>query len=154
MFQLRCCRFSSRAEPAASLERHSGHAFDTGRLHLYRQRRSIVPRGRTLPGAAEWQIADSLLYTFGDSAMMPGVTFSHRYISTAPGALVANLQELGGYNLFDIRLSATIAGVGVAAFVENIGDERGVTQAVTNNRGISEYLVRPRTYGVTFDYRF
>lgn len=120
----------------------------------FRSGTSIVPSGRTLPGAAEWQIADSLLYTFGDSAMMPGVAFSHRYISTAPGALVANPQELGGYNLFDIRLSATIAGVGVAAFVENIGDERGVTQAVTNNRGVSEYLVRPRTYGVTFDYRF
>lgn len=60
----------------------------------------------------------------------------------------------GGYNLFDLRQSVTIARVGVSTFVENIGDERGVTQAVTNNRGLSEYIVRPRTYGMTFDYRF
>lgn len=115
---------------------------------------AIVPKGRTLPGAAEWQIADSALYTFMDSAMLPSVAFSHRYISTAPGALVPSPQQQGGYNLFDMRLSATIAGVGVSAFVENINDERGVTQAVTNNRGVSEYIVRPRTYGMTFDYRF
>ncbi len=115
---------------------------------------AVVPKGRTLPGAADWQIADSALYTFADSPLLPSIAFSHRYISTAPGALVPRPQEQGGYNLFDLRLSATIAGVGVSAFVENIGDERGVTQAVTNNRGRSEYIVRPRTYGMTFDYRF
>jgi iron complex outermembrane recepter protein len=115
---------------------------------------AVVPKGRTLPGASDWQISDAALYTFMDSPLLPTVAFSHRYVSTAPGALVPNPQEQGGYNLFDVRLSATIAGVGVSAFVENIGDERGVTQAVTNNRGQSEYIVRPRTYGMTFDYRF
>jgi hypothetical protein len=35
-------------------------------------------------------------------------------------------QELSkGCNLFDVRLSAIIGGVGVTAFVGNIGDERG-----------------------------
>jgi outer membrane receptor protein involved in Fe transport len=120
----------------------------------FRSGTALVPKDRTLPGAAEWQIADSLLYTFANSALLPSVAFSHRYISTAPGALVPSPQEQGGYNLFDVRLSATIAGVGVSAFVENIGDQRGITQAVTNNRGVSEYIVRPRTYGMTFDYRF
>jgi iron complex outermembrane receptor protein len=120
----------------------------------FRSGAAIVPKGRTLPGAADWQIADSVLYTFADSPLLPSIAFSHRYISAAPGALVPIPQEQGGYNLFDLRLSATIAGVGVSAFVENIGDERGVTQAVTNNRGQSEYIVRPRTYGMTFDYRF
>jgi iron complex outermembrane recepter protein len=120
----------------------------------FRSGSAIVPKGRTLPGAADWQIADSALYTFTDSALLPSIAFSHRYISTAPGALVPSPQQQGGYNLFDLRLSATIAGVGVSAFVENIADERGVTQAVTNNRGVSQYIVRPRTYGMTFDYRF
>jgi iron complex outermembrane recepter protein len=115
---------------------------------------AIVPKGRTLPGAADWQISAAALYTFVDSPLLPSIAFSHRYISTAPGALVPNPQEQGGYNLFDVRFSATIGDVGVSAFVENIGDERGVTQAVTNNRGQSEYIVRPRTYGMTFDYRF
>ncbi len=120
----------------------------------FRSGTSIVPKGRTLPGAAEWQVSDSLIYTFAGAAMMPTVAFSHRYISTAPGALVVSPQQLGGYNLFDLRLSSIIGGVGVSAFVENIGDERGVTQAVTNNRGVSEYVVRPRTYGVALDYKF
>lgn len=120
----------------------------------FRSGSAIVPKGRTLPGAAEWQIADSVLYTFADSEQLPSVAFSHRYIDTAPGALVPSPQQQGGYNLFDLRLSATIAGVGVSAFVENLGDERGITQAVTNNRGVSESIVRPRTYGMTFDYRF
>lgn len=115
---------------------------------------AAVPKGRTLPGAAEWQISDSALYTFAESALLPTIAFSHRYISTAPGALVVNPQQQGGYNLFDLRLSAIIGNIGVSAFVENIGDERGVTQAVTNNRGVSEYVVRPRSYGVTLDYKF
>lgn len=115
---------------------------------------AVVPSGATLPGASEWQVSDAAIYTFVDSGLRPSIAFSHRYVSTAPGALVVTPQEQGGYNLFDLRLSAAFAGFGVAAFVENIGDERGVTQAVTNNRGVSEYVVRPRTYGLTLDYRF
>lgn len=115
---------------------------------------AVVPAGATLPGASEWQVSDAAIYTFVDSGLRPSIAFSHRYVSTAPGALVVRPQEQGGYNLFDLRLSAAFAGFGVAAFVENIGDERGVTQAVTNNRGVSEYVVRPRTYGLTLDYRF
>ncbi len=141
--------------PSRSLTLHGNVTWLDSQLRTdFRSGISIVQKGRTLPGAAEWQVADSVLYTFADSALLPSIAFSHRYISTAPGALVPIPQEQGGYNLFDVRLSATIAGVGVSAFVENIGDERGVTQAVTNNRGVSEYIVRPRTYGMTFDYRF
>ena len=120
----------------------------------FRSGNSIVPAGSTLPGASEWQISDAAIYTFVDSALKPSVAFSHRYVSSAPGALVVTPQEQGGYNLFDLRLSAAFGGFDVAAFIENIDDERGVTQAVTNNRGVSEYVVRPRTYGLTLDYRF
>lgn len=115
---------------------------------------AIVPAGATLPGASEWQISDAAIYTFVDSGLRPSIAFSHRYISTAPGALVVTPQEQGGYNLFDLRLSATLAGFGVAAFVENVGDERGVARAITVNGVVREYVVRPRTYGLTLDYRF
>lgn len=115
---------------------------------------AIVPAGATLPGASEWQVSDAAIYTFVDSGLRPSIAFSHRYISTAPGALVVTPLEQGGYNLFDLRLSAIFAGFGVAAFVENIGDERGVTRAITVNGGDREYIVRPRTYGLTLDYKF
>jgi len=114
---------------------------------------AIVPAGATLPGASEWQISDAAIYTFVDSSTRPSVAFSHRYISTAPGELVVTPQQQGGYNLFDLRLSVAFAGVGVAAFIENIGDERGVARA-TSVGGVREYIVRPRTYGLTLDYRF
>jgi hypothetical protein len=41
----------------------------------------------------------------------------------------------------------------LAAFVENIGNVRGVTQGTTGLRGPVQFLVPPRTIGVTLDYR-
>jgi outer membrane receptor protein involved in Fe transport len=114
---------------------------------------TIVPTGATLPGASKWQVSDSAVYAFSGSALKPTIVLSRRYISGAPGALVTAPPEQGNYNLFDVRASATLAGVGITAFVENIADKRGVTQAFASNRGFSEYLVRPRTYGVTLDYK-
>jgi outer membrane receptor protein involved in Fe transport len=114
---------------------------------------ALVPSGARLPGASRWQISDSISYTLRGSAARPMVLFSHRYISGAPGELSPAPVRQGGYNLFDLRLSARLGRVGLAAFIENIGDARGVTQAVTGVRGPVEFLVRPRTIGLTLDYR-
>jgi outer membrane receptor protein involved in Fe transport len=112
-----------------------------------------VAAGARLPGASRWQISDSVAYTWAEVAARPSVVFSHRYISSAPGELTPSPPKQGGYNLFDLRLSANLGPVGVTGFVENIGDERGVSRAAVSVHGPVEYLVRPRTIGVTLDYR-
>jgi outer membrane receptor protein involved in Fe transport len=114
----------------------------------------VVPKGARLPGASRWQVSDALVYTFADSALRPSVVLTHRYISSAPGELTPAPQMQGGYNLFDLRLSADFGPVEVTAFGENLGDVRGVTEASTSVHGPVAFLVRPRTFGVSLDYRF
>src|SRR6185312_2109339 len=113
----------------------------------------LVPSGARLPGASRWQVSDSVIYNWSDVTARPSLVFSHRYISSAPGELTPAPSRQGGYNLFDLRLSATLGKVGITGFVENIGDTRGVSEAATSVRGPVEFLVRPRTVGVTLDYR-
>jgi iron complex outermembrane receptor protein len=114
---------------------------------------TFVPSGARLPGASRWSVSDSAIYTVSQLALRPTIAFSHRYISSAPGELTPAPQRQGGYDLFDLRLSADLGKVGVSAFVENIGDTRGVSQASTGIRGPVEFVVRPRTVGITLDYR-
>lgn len=113
----------------------------------------LVPAGSALPGASRWQASDTVTYAPTGSRLAPTFALAHRYISSAPGELTPAPRRQGGYNLFDLRVGATIAGFGVSGFVENIGDKRGVSQAATGVRGPVEFVVRPRTIGITLDYR-
>jgi protoheme ferro-lyase len=61
----------------------------------------------------------------------------------------------GDYNLLDLRLSLQLGKFEVTGFLENLTDERGVTSATHLAwQPLRSYLVRPRTAGVTVDYRF
>ena len=80
------------------------------------------------------------------------MVLSHRYISRAPSDLEATSAQ-GGYNLFDARFGGKVGPVGVTLFVENITDRRGVTTS-SLLPPLQEYLVRPRTVGVTLDVGF
>lgn len=113
-----------------------------------------VLAGSRLPGASRWQLSDSISYQPTGIDWQPSATLSHRYISRAPGELTPNPQMQGGYNLVDLRLGGQLGGFGLTAFVENIGDVRGVSQSTAGLvRGPIQYLVRPRTFGLTLDYR-
>ena len=113
----------------------------------------IVPAGSTLPGASEWQVSDAIIYTPQVSAFAPEIVLAHRYISSAPAVLVPGSPVQGGYNLFDLRIGGRKGPVGVYLFVDNLGDERGVSRADLGVRGPVEFLVQPRTIGITLDYR-
>lgn len=113
----------------------------------------VLPSGTRLPGASHWQVSDSVSYAPVGFSWQPVVTFSHRYISRAPGELSPAPREQGGYNLFDLRAGGTIGHFGITAFIQNITDKRGVTNSVTSVLGPVEYLTRPRTIGLTLDYR-
>lgn len=115
----------------------------------------IVPAGSTLPGASKWQIANLISYERSAGTMDWSATLSHRYISRAPGALVVD-QEIsgapqGGYHLFDLRTGVRNDRIGVTLFLDNIGDVRGVTSGIANP--LQQYIVRPRTMGISFDVK-
>lgn len=119
----------------------------------FRSSGGIVPAGTTLPGASEWQVSDSLVYSPQSMKYNPEFVLAHRYISSAPSQLIPNPQEQGGYNLFDLRMGLQVGSVGVFFYIDNIGDTRGVSRANTGVRGPVEFLVQPRTMGITLDYR-
>ncbi len=113
----------------------------------------IVPAGSTLPGASDWQVSDSIVYAPRLAGFTPEVVLTHRYISSAPAVLIPGSPEQGDFNLFDLRIGGRKGPVGVFLYVDNIGDTRGVTRADLSVRGPVEYLVQPRTIGITLDYR-
>lgn len=114
---------------------------------------SLVPAGSRLPGASRWQVSDSITYSPEGARFSPTFSASHRYVSSAPGELTPDPRIQGGYHLFDLRAGIEMGALSISAFVENVGDARGVSQAATGIRGPVEYLVRPRTIGLTVDYR-
>ncbi|MGH8138383.1 MAG: TonB-dependent receptor [Steroidobacteraceae bacterium] len=113
----------------------------------------LIPAGSQLPGASRWQISDSLVYAPAYSRLAPTLTLSHRYLSSAPGELLLSPQRQGGYNLLDVRVGATVRGCGLFLYVDNIGDIRGVSEAVTGVHGPVQFLVQPRTFGIALDYK-
>ena len=130
------------------LDARLSRAFDPGGGH------AIIPKGTTLPGASKWQVSDSVGYQWQKSPLLPSVTLLHRYISSASSNLTYSGRQ-GGYNIFDLRTGLQIGNMGVSAFVENIGDARGVTNAQSfPGTPYTQYLIRPRTYGMTVDVKF
>lgn len=113
----------------------------------------MIPAGSQLPGASRWQVSDSVVYAPIGSGLEPTLTLSHRYLSSAPGELLPDPQRQGGYNLFDLRAGATIGRYGVILYVDNVGNTRGVSEAVTSVHGPVQFLVEPRKFGITLDYR-
>lgn len=110
----------------------------------------IVPAGSTLPGASEWQVASTLSYELPQLPLAPSFVLSHRYISEAPGIFGAGAEQ-GGFSMVDVRLALRFNQFSVTAFVNNVTDRRGVTTA--SDAPLQQYLIRPRTVGVTLDYR-
>lgn len=117
----------------------------------------VAPEGAQLPGSADWTVNTTAVYHF-DGAYKPTLTLSHRYLSsgigdlnsTIPGA-TANIQ--GDYNIIDLRLSAQINdNVRLTVFGTNLGDERGVTRTLPEANGLSQGLIRPRTFGLTVNW--
>lgn len=110
----------------------------------------IVPAGSTLPGASEWQVASTLSYELSNAPLAPSFMVAHRYISEAPGIFGSGAEQ-GGFSVVDARVGIRFNQLSITAFVNNVGDTRGVTTA--SEEPLQQYLIRPRTIGVTLDYR-
>jgi iron complex outermembrane receptor protein len=110
----------------------------------------VIPSGTRLPGASKWQISNTANYDFPIGSLESSLVLSHRYISRAPSDIEA-LSSQGGFHNFDARFGVRKGRYGVTLFVDNIGDSRGVTASTADP--FNQYLLRPRTIGVTFDAR-
>lgn len=113
---------------------------------------TVIASGTRLPGSSKWQMTNSLSYEIPWTKAAPRLVLSHRYISRAPSDLEATSSQ-GGYHLFDARIGGKIGPASLTLFVENIFDRRGVTNS-SLLPPLQEYLVRPRTIGLTFDAGF
>lgn len=110
-----------------------------------------VSKGATLPGASKWQVSDSLSYEWSAAALRPSFLLAHRYISEAPSGVLGSDAKQGDYHVLDARVSVQFNRIGITAFASNVTDERGVTTA--SNDPLQQFLVTPRTIGISVDYR-
>jgi len=109
-----------------------------------------------LPGASKWNISGSVRYQLPSLSLQPSIVLADRFISSAPAGFgfVAPLSQ-GNFNILDCRVSATIKDVEATGFVNNITDRHGITNASYHpGNPIEQYIARPRTVGLTLDYRY
>jgi outer membrane receptor protein involved in Fe transport len=111
----------------------------------------VVPKGATLPGASKWQATGALNYEWSSVPLTPSLVVADRYISKAPGIFYTGLPQ-GDYNLVDVRLALHAKQLTFTAFVDNLADRRGLTNANVLPP-VQDFYVRPRTVGLTVDYR-
>lgn len=107
-----------------------------------------IPAGSELPGASDWLVSNVLTYEWSAGSFDPSLALSQRFVSEAPSAIDGTSVE-GDYNVLDARFRLNWDRFGITAFVENIGDERGIVQATDLERT----YIRPRTFGITIDFK-
>ena len=117
---------------------------------------NVEPAGAVLPGASKWNVSGAVSYQWTRLPLQPSILLSDRFISSAPGGFgFTQPVTQGNYNLLDARASAYIKDLQASVFVNNITDRHGVTNAqYYPGEAFERYLVRPRTVGLTLDYRY
>lgn len=112
----------------------------------------IAPKGTPLPGASKWQVSNILSYDWSSGPLRPTFLFTHRYISGANSGIAFSIPQ-GGYNQFDGRATLHLnEAFDFTLFANNIGDSRGVTTGQSFGTA-QQYILRPRRFGVTLDYK-
>jgi iron complex outermembrane receptor protein len=117
---------------------------------------NVEPAGAVLPGASKWNISGNVRYQFLSLPAQPSILLADRFISSAPAGFGFQAPvSQGNFNVLDGRLSAFIKDVEATAFINNITNRHGVTTAnYYPGSPIEQYIIRPRTVGLTLDYRY
>jgi iron complex outermembrane recepter protein len=117
---------------------------------------TTVPAGATLPGASKWNLGATLRYDWSSIPLQPAVLLSDQFVSTAPSGFgFVEPVTRGNYSLLDARASGRYDHLEATLFVKNIADKRGVANSAYDpGAPYYQYIVRPRTYGLTLEYRF
>jgi iron complex outermembrane receptor protein len=116
---------------------------------------NVEPAGATLPGASKWSLSGGITYR-APGELRPVIQITERFISSAPAGFgfVAPVPQ-GNFIVLDGRISSYFKDVEATILLNNITDRRGVTNAnYYIGSPIAQYIVRPRTVGITFDYRY
>jgi outer membrane receptor protein involved in Fe transport len=114
---------------------------------------ALVPAGTPLPGASKWSLANTLTYSWSGGSVRPNFLLSHRFVSSATSGTIGQDLQQGNYHLFDFRVAVPFNKFQITAFVNNIANKRGVMTAQELSANLLEdFLVRPRTIGLTLDY--
>jgi iron complex outermembrane receptor protein len=113
----------------------------------------IIPKGSELPGTAHWQVSNILSYDLEDLPGKPLFIVTQRYASDRAENFTGG-TPLGSYSLFDARTSFRLPdNLTLSAFVDNVGNSHAISSASVGALGVTQYLFRPRTFGLTFDYK-
>jgi len=111
--------------------------------------------GTTLPGSSKWAVANNLRLQMPDVWGMPGIELAHRYLSTAPVAFGNPPPATrGNFHEFDLRAAVNIGeNYHLIAFVNNLFDRYGILNAPFSTQLTpAGSIIRPRTYGLRFDW--
>jgi outer membrane receptor protein involved in Fe transport len=112
---------------------------------------TTLPDGATLPGASKWTSSETASYTWSTS-FAPYFRISHRFVSKATSDFTDTLP-IGNYKIFDIRGGGRLGlNITAALYVDNIADKRGVTAAEDFGNSMTNFLIKPRTIGLQFDW--
>jgi outer membrane receptor protein involved in Fe transport len=158
--------FSFRPSPAFEFN----GAISVGKAELTKdnpniQRRAASARGPAiigvfagdrLPGSQKFSASGGIQYNIRNIG--PGdayVRVDDIYVgSSYTDFIKAGSLKIGDYNLVNLRVGYKLEKYEITAFADNVGNSRGIVNAVPNADVIgltdAAYRVRPRTIGVTF----
>jgi len=117
----------------------------------------VVPAGSRLPGTPEFQSTVQGSYDFTGPFDTSGqLSVTHAYVGDRVFTIEGDAAA-SSYSTVDVRLAFRKNQWGLGFFVNNVGDERGVSGAQRVNAfgapGYTDYyLIRPRVVGLSLSY--
>ncbi|HWV16170.1 MAG TPA: TonB-dependent receptor [Cellvibrio sp.] len=117
--------------------------------------------GDRLPGSPQDQVNLGLDYKhkFGGASWDTSLSYAYSGDSTtAANKDFPDYLTLDGYGLIHIRSTVVFSNWSIGAYINNLNNTRAVTNTRTSRwygeRGRFEYITRPRTIGLAFQYKF
>jgi iron complex outermembrane receptor protein len=118
-----------------------------------------VSDGDALPGSAKFTMTNAIRYThdLGEGRAFYA-RLDHQYVGGSYNSFTSQgAYRMGDYRLFNASIGFDFPmGVGLSAYVKNIGDEDGATNVLFDSLGGIPQAIRvpPRTFGVALSKTF
>ncbi len=118
-----------------------------------------VESGDRLPGAPRFTMSNALIYSHALGSGRTGrIRLDHQYVGRSYNTFTQeSALEIGDYNLFNLNGGITFGTISVDAFVKNVGNSDGVTNA-NFDLGLdtirAAWRLPPRTFGLSIRKSF